>query len=32
MVGGGLMPAFQGQLTPAQIQAVAKYVSTSAGK
>ena len=32
MVGGGLMPAFQGQLTPAQIQAVATYVSSSAGK
>ena len=32
MVGGGLMPAFQGKLTPAQIQAVAKYVSSSAGK
>jgi len=32
MVGGGLMPAFQGKLSPAQIQAVAKYVSDSAGK
>ena len=32
MVGGGLMPAFQGKLTQAQIQAVAKYVSSSAGK
>ena len=32
MVGGGAMPAFQGKLTPAQIQAVAKYVSSSAGK
>jgi mono/diheme cytochrome c family protein len=32
MVGGGLMPAFQGKLSPAQIQAVAKYVSSSAGK
>jgi cbb3-type cytochrome c oxidase subunit III len=31
-VGGGLMPAFQGKLSPAQIQAVAKYVATSAGK
>jgi mono/diheme cytochrome c family protein len=31
MVGGGAMPAFQGKLSPAQIQAVAKYVSTSAG-
>jgi cbb3-type cytochrome c oxidase subunit III len=28
----GLMPAFQGRLSPAQIQAVAKYVSSSAGK
>ena len=32
MVGGGAMPAFQGKLTPAQIQAVAQYVSSSAGK
>jgi mono/diheme cytochrome c family protein len=32
MVGGGKMPAFQGRLSPAQIQAVAKYVSSSAGK
>jgi mono/diheme cytochrome c family protein len=32
MVGAGPMPAFQGKLTPAQIQAVAKYVSSSAGK
>ena len=32
MVGGGLMPSFQGKLSPAQIQAVAKYVSSSAGK
>jgi mono/diheme cytochrome c family protein len=32
MVGGGLMPAFQGKLSAAQIQAVAKYVSSSAGK
>ena len=32
MVGGGSMPAFQGKLSPAQIQAVAKYVSSSAGK
>jgi mono/diheme cytochrome c family protein len=31
-VGGGAMPAFKGQLTPAQIQAVAKYVSSAAGK
>jgi mono/diheme cytochrome c family protein len=30
--GGGTMPAFQGKLSPAQIQAVAKYVSSSAGK
>jgi mono/diheme cytochrome c family protein len=32
MVGGGVMPSFQGKLSPAQIQAVAKYVSSSAGK
>jgi mono/diheme cytochrome c family protein len=32
MVGGGAMPAFQGKLSPAQIQAVAEYVSSSAGK
>ena len=32
MVGGGIMPAFQGKLSPAQIQAVAQYVSSSAGK
>jgi len=31
-VGGGVMPAFKGSLTAAQIQAVAKYVSSSAGK
>jgi cbb3-type cytochrome c oxidase subunit III len=31
-VGGGVMPAFQGKLTAAQIQAVAKYVSANAGK
>jgi cbb3-type cytochrome c oxidase subunit III len=31
-VGGGVMPAFKGKLTPAQITAVAKYVATSAGK
>jgi cbb3-type cytochrome c oxidase subunit III len=30
--GGGVMPAFKGTLSPAQIQAVAKYVSSSAGK
>jgi mono/diheme cytochrome c family protein len=32
MVGGAKMPAFQGKLSPAQIQAVANYVSSSAGK
>jgi mono/diheme cytochrome c family protein len=26
------MPAFKGKLSPAQIQAVAKYVASSAGK
>ncbi|HZT91990.1 MAG TPA: c-type cytochrome [Gaiellaceae bacterium] len=31
-VGGGPMPAFKGRLTPAQIDAVAKYVSSVAGK
>lgn len=31
-VGGGAMPAFKGQLSDAQIQAVADYVSKSAGK
>jgi cytochrome c6 len=31
-VGGGPMPAFKGQLSDAQIQAVAKYVSSVAGK
>jgi mono/diheme cytochrome c family protein len=31
-VGGGVMPSFQGKLSAAQIQAVAKYVSSSAGK
>ncbi len=30
--GGSAMPAFKGQLTPAQITAVAKYVSSVAGK
>jgi cbb3-type cytochrome c oxidase subunit III len=30
--GGGVMPAFKGKLTPAQISAVAKFVSSSAGK
>jgi mono/diheme cytochrome c family protein len=28
----GIMPSFKGRLSPAQIQAVAKYVSSSAGK
>jgi len=31
-VGGGAMPAFKGQLSDAQIQAVAAYVSSVAGK
>ena len=31
-VGGGVMPAFKGKLTDAQIAAVAKFVSSSAGK
>jgi len=31
-VGGGAMPAFKGQLSDAQIQAVAQYVSSVAGK
>jgi mono/diheme cytochrome c family protein len=31
-VGGGAMPAFKGQLSAAQIQAVAQYVSSVAGK
>jgi mono/diheme cytochrome c family protein len=30
--GGGAMPAFKGQLTPAQIKAVAQFVSSNAGK
>lgn len=30
--GKGAMPAFKGQLTPAQIKAVSEYVATSAGK
>lgn len=30
--GGGVMPAFKGTLTPAEIKAVAKFVSSSAGK
>jgi mono/diheme cytochrome c family protein len=30
--GGAVMPAFKGKLTSAQIQAVAKYVSSVAGK
>jgi mono/diheme cytochrome c family protein len=31
-VGGGAMPAFKGQLSPAQIQAVSAYVAKVAGK
>jgi cbb3-type cytochrome c oxidase subunit III len=31
-VGGGVMPAFKGKLSAAQIAAVAKFVSSSAGK
>jgi mono/diheme cytochrome c family protein len=30
--GGGVMPSFKGKLTPQQITAVAKYVSSVAGK
>ena len=30
--GGATMPAFKGRLSPAQIEAVAKYVASSAGK
>jgi mono/diheme cytochrome c family protein len=30
--GGGVMPAFKGKLSDAQIQAVSEYVSSSAGK
>jgi mono/diheme cytochrome c family protein len=30
--GGGVMPAFKGTLTPAEITAVAKFVSSNAGK
>jgi cbb3-type cytochrome c oxidase subunit III len=30
--GGAVMPAFKGKLTPAQIQSVATFVSSSAGK
>jgi mono/diheme cytochrome c family protein len=30
--GGGGMPAFAGRLSAAQIEAVAQYVATSAGK
>ena len=30
--GGAVMPAFKGKLSPAQIQAVASYVASSAGK
>jgi mono/diheme cytochrome c family protein len=32
IVGGGAMPAFKGTLSPAEIKAVAKYVSSAAGK
>jgi mono/diheme cytochrome c family protein len=31
-VGGGAMPAFKGQLSPAEIAAVAEFVSANAGK
>jgi mono/diheme cytochrome c family protein len=31
-VGGGQMPAFKGQLSPAEIAAVAEFVSSNAGK
>jgi mono/diheme cytochrome c family protein len=31
-VGGAAMPAFKGRLTPAEIKAVAKFVSSVAGK
>ena len=31
-VGGGAMPAFKGQLSDAQIQAVAAFVASNAGK
>jgi mono/diheme cytochrome c family protein len=31
-VGGGVMPAFKGTLSQAQIDAVAKYVADNAGK
>jgi mono/diheme cytochrome c family protein len=30
--GGGVMPAFKGRLSPAQIQAVSQYVASVAGK
>jgi cbb3-type cytochrome c oxidase subunit III len=30
--GGGVMPAFKGKLSPAQIQAVAAFVASNAGK
>ena len=30
--GGGVMPAFKGRLTPQQIDAVAKFVASNAGK
>jgi mono/diheme cytochrome c family protein len=32
IVGGAIMPAFKGTLSPAEIKAVAKYVSSVAGK
>jgi mono/diheme cytochrome c family protein len=31
-VGGGAMPAFKGQLSPAEIKAVAQFVASNAGK
>jgi mono/diheme cytochrome c family protein len=31
-VGGGVMPAFKGQLSPAEIAAVAQFVAANAGK
>ena len=31
-VGGGVMPSFKSMLSPAEIKAVAKYVSSNAGK
>jgi mono/diheme cytochrome c family protein len=32
ITGGGVMPSFKGKLSPAQIKAVADYVSSVAGK